>query len=97
MDAVAETLSGAAVGLSERPSEIFRRQCFVSGDPDETAAPHTIEHVGRRLFPVGDRLPAIPTTPAPGPRALERFVEPLGEKTRAKVLGENVRRIYRLD
>ncbi|HIL85095.1 MAG: hypothetical protein ABGY43_08240 [bacterium] len=25
---------------------LFREQCFISGDPDETTAPHTIAHVG---------------------------------------------------
>ena len=33
-----------------KPSEQFKRQCFISGDPDETAAPHIIDHVGADLF-----------------------------------------------
>jgi predicted TIM-barrel fold metal-dependent hydrolase len=37
-----------------------------------------------------------PDHPGTWAHALERFVEPLSEKTRAKLLGENVRRIYRL-
>jgi len=39
-DAVAEVGQGLAVGLTRKPSEYFRAQCFISGDPDETAAPH---------------------------------------------------------
>ena len=44
--------------LAERPSDYFRRQCFISCDPDETAAPLIIDHVGARPLHVGDRLPA---------------------------------------
>jgi hypothetical protein len=37
-----------------------------------------------------------PDHPGTWPRALERFVAPLSVETRAKVLGRNVARIYRL-
>ena len=95
MDAVAETSSGSGLDLEMRPSEYFRRQCFISGDPDETAAPHMIDHVGADHFMWATDYPH-PDHPGTWVRALERFVEPLGPETRAKVLGENVRRIYGL-
>jgi predicted TIM-barrel fold metal-dependent hydrolase len=37
-----------------------------------------------------------PDHPSAWARALERFVAPLSPATRAKLLGENVRRIYGL-
>jgi predicted TIM-barrel fold metal-dependent hydrolase len=96
MDAVAQTVSGKGARLTSPPSELFRRQCFISGDPDETAAPLVIDHVGADNFLWATDYPH-PDHPGTWARALERFVRPLGEETRAKVLGGNVRRIYGLD
>ena len=80
-----------------RPSatELFRRQCFISGDPDETAAPHTIEHVGADCFMWATDYPH-PDHPHTWVDNLTRYAEVLSPSTRAKVLGENVKRIYRL-
>ena len=96
MDAVYETISARGVGMRMPPSEYFRRQCFISGDPDETAAAHIIDHVGADCFMWATDYPH-PDHPGTWVRNLERFVEPLSERTRAKVLGENVARIYGLD
>ena len=38
------------VDLTMLPSDYFRRQCFISCDPDETAAPLIIDHVGSDCF-----------------------------------------------
>lgn len=95
MDAVFDTVSGSGVKLRMRPSEYFRRQCFVSGDPDETAAAHVIDHVGADQFMWATDYPH-PDHPGSWAQALERFVEPLSDATRAKLLGENVARIYGL-
>jgi predicted TIM-barrel fold metal-dependent hydrolase len=94
-DAVFETIAGRGARLAKRPSEIFRRQCFISGDPDETAAPHVIEHVGADHFVWATDYPH-PDHPGSWVRALERFVAPLGPETRDRVLGRNVARIYGL-
>ncbi len=95
MDAVYETISAAGVALRMRPSEYFRRQCFISGDPDETAAPLIVEHVGADSFLwATDYL--HPDHPGTWVRALERFVAPLDATTQSKVLGGNVARIYGL-
>jgi len=96
MDAVFGTVSGSGVKLRMAPSEYFRRQCFVSGDPDETAAAHVIDHVGADHFMWATDYPH-PDHPSSWAKALERFVEPLSAQTRAKVLGTNVSRIYGLD
>jgi predicted TIM-barrel fold metal-dependent hydrolase len=84
------------VGLARKPSEYFRTQCFISGDPDETAAPWIVDHVGADCFMWATDYPH-PDHPGTWARALERFVAPLSAETRAKVLGRNVARIYRLE
>ena len=95
-DAMAETGVGLAAGLKRKPSEYFRAQCFISGDPDETAAPWIIDHVGADHFMWATDYPH-PDHPGTWARALERFVALLSAETRAKVLGGNVARIYRLE
>jgi predicted TIM-barrel fold metal-dependent hydrolase len=83
---------------SKRPkaSEYFRRQCFISGDPDETTAPLTIDHVGSDCFVWATDFPH-PDHPHTWVDNLTRFAEALPAPTRAKVLGDNVKRIYKLD
>jgi predicted TIM-barrel fold metal-dependent hydrolase len=80
-----------------RPSatEMFRRQCFISGDPDETAAPHIIDHVGADCFMWATDYPH-PDHPHTWVDDLTAYAEQLTPATRAKVLGDNVRRIYQL-
>ena len=82
----------------DRPSatELFRRQCFISGDPDETAAPHIIDHVGADCFMWATDYPH-PDHPHTWVDDLVRYAETLPAEARAKVLGDNVRRIYKLD
>jgi predicted TIM-barrel fold metal-dependent hydrolase len=95
-DAVAEIGQGLAVGLKRKPSEYFREQCFISGDPDETAVSHIIDHVGADCFMWATDYPH-PDHPGSWAQALEKLVEPLSVETQAKVLGGNVARIYGLD
>jgi hypothetical protein len=73
MDAIHDTISASGVALTMKPSDYFRRQCFISGDPDETAAPLTIEHVGADCFLWATDYPH-PDHPSTWVRALERFV-----------------------
>lgn len=91
LDAYTESLN------IKRPSatELFRRQCFISGDPDETAAPHIIEHVGDQCFMWATDYPH-PDHPHTWVDDLARYAAELAPATRDKVLGENVKRIYRL-
>jgi predicted TIM-barrel fold metal-dependent hydrolase len=93
MDAVTGALRRTSTtGITA--SEYFRRQCFVSGDPDETIAPHTIDHVGADCFMWATDYPH-PDHPHTWVDDLTRYAEALRPETRAKVLGENVRRIYK--
>jgi predicted TIM-barrel fold metal-dependent hydrolase len=94
-DAVAETPTGRMVGLKKRPTEYFHDQCFISGDPDERAVSHVIDHVGADCFMWATDYPH-PDHPGTWAPSLEKMVAPLSEETRAKVLGGNVSRIYGL-
>jgi predicted TIM-barrel fold metal-dependent hydrolase len=76
-------------------SELFARQCFISGDPDETAAPHVIEHVGAQCFMWATDYPH-PDHPHTWVDDLTRYAQTLSPATRQLVLGDNVKRIYRL-
>jgi predicted TIM-barrel fold metal-dependent hydrolase len=76
-------------------SELFARQCFISGDPDETTAPHVIEHVGAQCFMWATDYPH-PDHPHTWVDDLTRYAETLSPATRRLVLGDNVKRIYRL-
>jgi predicted TIM-barrel fold metal-dependent hydrolase len=81
--------------MKRMPSEYFREQCFISGDPDERAAAHIMDHVGADCFLWATDYPH-PDHPGTWVHALERLVAPLGPETRAKLLGRNVARIYGL-
>jgi predicted TIM-barrel fold metal-dependent hydrolase len=94
LDAFSESLNLA--GKRPTATEYFRRQCFISGDPDETTAPYTIDHVGADCFMWATDYPH-PDHPHTWVDDLTRFDEVLKPQTRAKVLGDNVKRIYRLD
>src|SRR5437660_1679153 len=95
MDAVYETSLGRFIELRQPPSAYFRRQCFISGDPDETAAPLIMEHVGAGNFMWATDYPH-PDHPGSWVDALVELVGPLGEEARRGVLGANVNRIYGL-
>jgi len=94
-DAVFATVSGRALPLRAKPSELFARQCFISGDPDETAAPLLFEHVGAHLFMWATDYPH-PDHPSTWVDGLTRQVAGLRATTRQAYLGDNVRRIYAL-
>jgi predicted TIM-barrel fold metal-dependent hydrolase len=75
--------------------ELFGRQCFISGDPDETAAPHIVSHVGEDCFMWATDYPH-PDHPHTWVDDLERYANILPPSARVKVLGDNVRRIYKI-
>ena len=77
-------------------AEYFRRQCFISGDPDETAAPHIIDHVGSDNFMWATDYPH-PDHPHTWVDDLTRYANNLPDNTRKKVLGGNVKEIYKLN
>ena len=95
MDATYETTLGDSVPLKEKPSFYFRRQCWISGDPDETALPLIIDHVGSdRFFWATD----FPHFDHPGNyiEELGRLVSGLSETTGRNILGDAATAAYGL-
>ena len=50
MDGMARGPLGLTLPLRDRPSDYVRRQCWISADPDESALPAIVEHVGNDRF-----------------------------------------------
>ena len=69
-------------------TEQFRRQCFISGDPDETAAPFVIDHVGAECFMWATDYPH-PDHPHTWVDDLTRYAEKLSPQTRAYRIERN--------
>jgi predicted TIM-barrel fold metal-dependent hydrolase len=95
MDAVYATPQGRSVPLREKPSAYFRRQCWISADPDESTLAPIIPLVGEDRFFWASDFPH----PDHAPDYLEhlaRTVEALPESARARLLGRNVIEAYRL-
>jgi len=80
--------------LTMAPTEYFKRQCWVSVEPDETPARHVIEDYGADNivfstdYPHGD---------SKYPEAVEGFLElPLADEAKRKILWDNCARLYAL-
>ena len=83
-----------AQDLTMKPSEYFKRQCFVSVEPDEDGVKYVIDYIGTdRLvfstdYPHGD---------SKFPHAVETFLElPISDKDKQKILWDNCAEFYRL-
>ena len=81
--------------LTQAPSEYFKRQCYVSIEPDETPAKHLIDEFGSGQivfstdYPHGD---------SKYPEAVSSFLElPLTDEDKRKILWDNCARLYAVD
>ncbi len=95
MDAVYTSPQGMFVRevLKEKPSFYFRRQCWISGDPDETTLSAVIPRVGEDRFFWASDFPH-PDHPPEYVLEVARIVRELPESARAGFLGRNVLRAY---
>jgi len=91
----AETMLRRTSPLRSSASECFARQCWISCDPDERAAPLIVDHVGADRFVWATDYPH-PDHPATWRTSLSRFVDPLSERSAAMVLGGNAAALYGL-
>jgi predicted TIM-barrel fold metal-dependent hydrolase len=96
MDAAFASPLGKDVPLKHRPSEYFRRQCWVSGDPDERAVAGVIPFVGEDRFFWASDFPHADHPPDYIPN-LQQLLELLPQSARSRVLGQNVLECYGLD
>ncbi len=83
------------IDLAMRPSEYFKKQCFVSIEPEEEPALQVIEHMGSEHiifstdYPHGDSR---------FPEALQTFLKmPLSDEDRRNILWNNCAGFYALD
>jgi predicted TIM-barrel fold metal-dependent hydrolase len=83
------------VPLKEKPSFYFRRQCWISADPDEKALAYLIEYIGADKFFWATDYPHDDHTQG-YIQALEQLVAPLSERARRGILGDNVAQVYNL-
>jgi uncharacterized protein len=95
MDAVYESPIGKSVPLQEKPSFYFKRQCWVSGDPDERSLAGVIPFVGEERFFWASDFPHADHPPKYIPNLLE-LVNLLPVSARPKILGQNVLKCYGL-
>ena len=95
MDAVFDGPLAHSTQLKEKPSTYFKRQCWISADPDEKALQKLIEFVGSDKFFWASDFPHPDHSDQYIP-ALKRLVAPLSKTARQRVIGANVAEVYKL-
>jgi predicted TIM-barrel fold metal-dependent hydrolase len=95
MDAVFDGPLAHSTQLKEKPSTYFKRQCWISADPDEKALQKLIEFVGSDKFFWASDFPHPDHSDQYMP-ALKRLVAPLSQTARQRIIGANVAEVYKL-
>jgi uncharacterized protein len=95
MDAVYKGALGQTTQMKEKPSTYFKRQCWISADPDEKAVSRIVDFVGSDRFFWASDYPH-PDHGDDYMDELAELVEPLSETARRNILWENVSRVYKL-
>jgi amidohydrolase family protein len=95
MDAVYDSVMGRGLPLKEKPSFYFKRNVWVSADPDEKSLPAMVDLCGDDRFMWASDFPH-PDHTGDYIEELEEMVEKMPEAKRRNVLGDNVRRVYKL-
>ncbi len=93
LDAVYKSSIGSRIPLKENPSFYFRRQCWISCDPDEQTIPALAELLGADRFFWASDFPH-PDHTGDYLEELEELVGRMPAETRRKILGVNVREAY---
>jgi uncharacterized protein len=93
MDAVYDSIMGRTVPLKERPSAYFKRNVWISADPDEHSLPAMVELCGADRFFWASDFPH-PDHTGNYIEEVEELADKLPASARAKVLGENVLSAY---
>ena len=93
MDTTYATALGDNVPLKEKPSTYFKRQCWISGDPDERALAYIIDYVGDDRFFWATDYPHF-DHPSNYMEELEALIAPLSETAQHNLLGDSVARVY---
>ncbi|HEV8714730.1 MAG TPA: amidohydrolase family protein [Candidatus Binatia bacterium] len=89
------TALGATVRLKEKPSYYFKRQGYISADPDERTIAAMMAIVGEDKFFWATDYPH-PDHPGNYLEELREMVAPMKDSARRRILGENVAKVYAL-
>ena len=89
------TALGGTVQLKESPSYYFKRQCYISADPDERSIAAMTKLVGEDRFFWASDYPH-PDHPGNYLEELNGLVDGMTPKAREGILGRNVAECYRL-
>jgi len=89
-------LSMMAPELRAKPSEYFKRQCYISFDPDETTLPLLAPVIGEDRIVWASDYPHLDATYPGVVRELEAQLARLPPAARAQVRGGNAARLYGL-
>jgi uncharacterized protein len=95
MDGYAASVVGPGLPLKNKPSTYFRRQCWISCDPDELTIPALMALYGEDRFLWASDFPH-PDHTGDYLGELEELAGKLSASARSKLLGENVKRLYGL-
>lgn len=85
-----------APDLKLKPSEYFKRQCYVSFDPDETTLPLLAPVIGEDRIVWASDYPHLDATYPGVVKELEEHLTKLPASAQEKVRGSNAARLYRL-
>ena len=89
------TTLGATVRLKEKPSYYFKRQCWISADPDERTIASLMPLVGEDKFFWASDYPH-PDHPGNYLEELQGMIASMTDSGKRAVLGENVANVYRV-
>jgi len=95
MDALARSSLRVTIPLREPPSTYVRRQCWISGDPDERTLPLVMQHVGADRFLWATDYPHSDHD-AGYMDELRELAATLPPDARAGLLGGNAALLYRM-
>ena len=93
MDAVYDSVMGRGVPLKEKPSYYFKRNVWISADPDEHSLPAMMQLCGEDRFFWASDFPH-PDHTGDYIEELEEIAEKLTPVARQRLLGDNVVRTY---
>ena len=96
MDEHYEVLPFQVPWLKMKPSEYFRRQCYISFEADETRLGQVIESIGAERVVFASDYPHWDAT-FPGVTDMILKREDLSADTKRKIMGENAAKLLRLE
>jgi predicted TIM-barrel fold metal-dependent hydrolase len=86
---------GWKTDMKQKPSDYFRRQCWISFDPDETTLPAMVERCGAERFMWASDFPHFDASPEPV-KEVKEAIAALPAGIQQRILGDNAAEAYQL-